>query len=166
MSVGPDDGLRALVRDHVRAVLGSPVHWVSLESASTAAGIPDLVGTWRGRTAWVECKATRYWALGSLTAFQVGHALALARCGGTCWVLTRRRGEARGAAAKRRGGAVGPYDELWLHPGATAVELRRGGLLAVFPHLRAGGGPARWPWEELGRRVFGVGGDSPVDAGG
>lgn len=145
----PDDGLRHIITDNLPAFRGSVIFWVSIETALTASGVPDLWGCWRGRQAWVECKSTRALALTSLTEFQVGFQLQLARAGGRGLVLTRRR--------HWGGPRLGPpVDELWVHDGAITPRLRADGLRAEGELLRAPGGPSEWPWERVGELVFGV----------
>jgi hypothetical protein len=141
----PDDGLRPLLIRLIPSVLGSPVHWVALESALTESGIPDAVLTWRGRTTWVECKSTSGWALGTLTEFQVGFALTLARSGGRQVIATRRRSPG--------GPRSPPCDELWLHDGGHAPALRAGGLRAA-PALLVEGG--QWDLGLAGRVLVGA----------
>jgi hypothetical protein len=136
-----DDGLRLLIIHGLRAHRGVPVHWVPIESALTASGIPDLYGRWRGRAVWVECKATAHWALPSLTEFQVGFALQEVRAGGRSLVATRRR-------------RADLYDELWVHDGSDAPRLRASGLRAAEPLLRCVGGPGAWDWDAVGRVLF------------
>lgn len=139
----PDDGLRALITKHLREWRGSVPHWVPIESSLTASGIPDLLGTCRGRTTWVECKATSGWKP-VITEFQVGFLLREVRAGGYALVLTRRRSPRRLAA-----------DELWVHRGEDAPRLRAGGLRAAPPLLVCGEGPIAWQWDRVGAALFG-----------
>jgi hypothetical protein len=129
-----DGGLRALFRAH----LPGAGHWVSIETGATEGGVPDLnVCAPGGLETWIECKWTTGWVC-SLRPGQVGWILARVRRGGRVLVATRRQcaGGPRSEAA----------DELWVHAGCYARELKQGGLRAVPPILRSGGGPARWDW--------------------
>lgn len=147
-----DDGLRPLLHAGLRVLQGSPVDWQAVESALTGAGIPDSCACWRGRVWWTECKATPLrggFALPSLTPLQIGWHLRWTACGGTTWILTRRH------PRHVRGASV---DELWLHPGPAAPRLAAGGLLAAPAALGpCPGGPARWPWEQVGLLMVGAG---------
>ncbi len=143
----PDDGLRAEIVKHLPILRGSAVLWVSVESSSTASGIPDLYGCWRGRHVWVECKSTSGWKP-VINEFQVGFQVRLARAGGVGFVATRRR-----HGGGPRLGA--PVDELWVHAGEGAGLLRGGGLRAAEPVLQGEGGVTRWDWEKVGGVLFG-----------
>lgn len=139
-----DDGLRAKLRDGLKRF---NVHSQSIESALTGGGIPDLNLCWAKHEAWVECKATDGWTCGDVKVTQVGWHTARHRAGGRTLFATRRRA----VAGPRRGAAV---DELWLHSGAWAYELREGGLRACAPLLVCSGGPAGWDWNAVLRAVF------------
>lgn len=148
-----DDGLRPLLHQHLRVLLGSPVDWQAIESAMMGAGIPDSNACWRGREWWVECKATPSrggYALPSLDAMQVGWHLRRAACGGVTWILTRRH------PRQGRGEPPGSPDELWLHRGTDAPRLAAEGLRGPPALLRAAGGPAAWPWETVGLTMVGA----------
>lgn len=126
-----DGGLRPLLRRHLPAV-----HWTTVESGALAPGTPDIEGCWRGAAFWIELKATAAWAV-RIRPEQQGWLLRRSRAGGRCFLLTRRispRGE---------------FDELWLHPGASAAVLAAGGLRQVDPLHVSGGGPAGWDWDAV-----------------
>lgn len=133
-----DGGLRGLFRERLRR----GVHWQSVETGGTGRGIPDsnfcILG---GLEGWIEFKQTSGWAV-TLSPEQAGWHLLRWRHGGTTLIGTRRRHD----GGPRKGD---PVDELWLHEGRWARELRRDGLrssdavaLGVWS-----GGPGRWDWE-------------------
>lgn len=145
-----DDGLRPLLHAHLRVLLGSPVDWQAIESALTGAGIPDSNACWRGKEIWVECKATPSrggYSLPSLDTMQVGWHIRRMACGGTTWVLTRRRPRSNFLV-----------DELWLHRGTDIPSLYKKGLKAAEPLLYFEGGVKNWDWDKLGKQLFNTGG--------
>lgn len=145
-----DDGLRPLLHKHLRVLLGSPADWQAIESPLTGSGTPDSNACWRGREFWVECKSTPArggYALPSLTPLQIGWHLRRTACGGSTWILTRRR--------PQRGPDMGA-DELWLHSGIAAVYLAKDGLRGPPPAMGpCPGGPKAWPWERVGLMMAG-----------
>lgn len=125
-----DDGLRRLFQDHLPRV-----HWQPIESWMTGAGIPDLNGCSDAAEFWVECKATRAYAV-KMKAEQVGWALHRRRVGGRAFIAVRRR------ISKKK------IDELYLHDGLFAREVKAVGIRA--PRLGSWqGGPGRWAWVEV-----------------
>lgn len=133
------------MRAHLSSWRGSPVHWVSIETGLTQAGVPDLHGTCRGASTWVECKSADAWALG-IGTMQIGFARAEIACGGRVVYITRRRP----TAAKRRG-----EDSLWLCDGAEVRALSVLGLRCPAAVRLGDGGPEGWDWDILGIRLFG-----------
>jgi len=86
-------------------------HWVRIESAGTATGIPDLNGCKAGVEVWIECKRL----IGKkvdLSAFQATWLERRARVGGRTFVA------ARNDAA------------FYLFAGARASEVRMFGIAA------------------------------------
>jgi hypothetical protein len=130
-----DDGLRGVIRAHLRMV-----HWTTIETGLTEQGVPDLHGCWRGVDLWIECKAASAWAV-TVRPAQVGWHLRRTRNGGVSWFAVRRRAD----GGPRRGPAV---DELILVRGSAARQLRTSGLRDV-EQIRWGGGPARWDWDAV-----------------
>lgn len=149
-----DDGLRDLIRHHLVGW-----HWTVIETGAVAAGVPDLNGCRDGIEVWVECKATRYWAV-AVRPPQVAWIDRRTRAGGRVWVAVRRR---RPPGLTRSGAG---YDELWLVPGIEWPRLVDGRLLAIDPAAcRLGvGGPLRWPWTEVERALVGGLGPNSTEA--
>jgi hypothetical protein len=102
--------------------------------------VPDSNGCFDGAEFWVEFKRTAEWTC-PLRPEQVGWIFRRAREGGRVFVATRRHCE----AGPRRPAA----DELWIHHGIHARELKAGGLRAVPPLMHATGGPRAWSWDEV-----------------
>lgn len=137
-----DGGLRPMFRDHLRVGF----HWQSLELGLVGAGCPDSCfgqRLWEPFCeGWVEFKQTNAWAV-TLRPEQIGWLVQRSRHGGRCFVAVRRWRD-----TGEDGLAV---DELWLHDGRWARELRAGGLRAVEPLLHERGGPRNWDWDEVAR---------------
>lgn len=133
-----DGGLRPLFRDRLKAGF----HWQSLELGLVGAGCPDSSFGCRAtrREGWVEFKQTKGWAC-TLRPEQVGWLVQRSLHGGRCFVATRRW-----QATGEDGLAV---DELWVHDGLWARELKTAGLRGVDPLLRLAGGPSQWDWESV-----------------
>lgn len=133
----PDDGLRPLFRKHL-----PQIHWQSIETGGVGAGVPDSNGCWKGVEFWVEYKWTAGYAV-TLAPEQIGWLMARTRAGGRVYIAVRRRHD----GGPRRGP---PADELWVMPGAMAVEVREKGLRGLRGDPRVAGpwfgGPARWDW--------------------
>ena len=124
-----DGGLRAEFRARLRS-LG---HWVSIETGASEQGVPDLnCCVSGGREFWIECKLTTGWTC-PLRPAQVGWIMTRIRKGGRVFVATRR---------KSKSGA----DELWLHDGSAAPDLKQNGLRSGSPLEMWEGGPGRWDW--------------------
>lgn len=128
----PDGGLRALFRARVPP----PAHWQSVETGGTSRGVPDSNVCCAGTETWIEFKTTRGWTV-PLRPEQVGWIVARTRHGGRCLIATRQLG--------------GMRDDLWIHDGRWARELRDGGLLAALPRGRWDGGPESWDWTAVRR---------------
>jgi hypothetical protein len=60
--------------------------------------------------------------------------------GGRVFIATRRWNE----GGVRLGEAV---DQLWIHWGGHARELKDSGLRAVEPYVMFDGGPSSWNWD-------------------
>jgi hypothetical protein len=136
----PDDGLRSILRARLPMV-----QWTSIETGMTQGGVPDLEGCYQGAQTWVECKATRAWAVKFSSSEQVGWHLRRAREGGSSWIAVRRRHEG--------GPRLGPpVDELWLVPGREALGLSVNGLNDGW--MFWGGSPSRWDWGSILDRLF------------
>lgn len=122
-----DGGLRPLFRKHLPHGF-----WVSIESGSTAAGIPDSYFCFSYRACgWIEFKSVRANAV-RISPLQVVWHEQHARVGGRSFVAVRRDGE------------------LILYSGGDARRLLTGGVRGARPMGRWGGGPAHWRWDEVG----------------
>ena len=117
------------------------VHWVAIESPTTSRGIPDLNGCLKGTEIWIETKATDTWKVGGVRREQIAWLERRARALGRAYVAVRQR----------------PGDRLWLLPALAARLLYDGARLDELPNVlvAAPGGPARWPWGEVRRGLFG-----------
>jgi hypothetical protein len=123
-----DGGLRKLFRKNL-----PQVHWTTIETGIVQRGVPDMHGTWKRRSFWIENKRARGWEV-SLRPAQIGWLMRNARSGGKAFIAVRKG------------------DALWLLYGAHARALARGGLQGLPGAALAGhwrGGPARWPWPKL-----------------
>lgn len=138
MSARPDAGLRRLIHRS----LGKPEwDWRSVETGSTAAGLPDGVGLHRttGRVVWVESKRTEHWAV----KFEP-HQLGWWRVWGP---------HVQGFVAVRASGknqTDGLGDGLYLYAGVDADRLDLEGLRAP-PLLRLVGPARSWNWNQVAR---------------
>ena len=146
-----DGGLRSIFRERLPMLA-----WTSIESGSTARGVPDSNYLGEGGVeGWIEYKAARGagMAVGSLKPEQAAWLHRRSRLGGRSWLAVRRE------------------DELWLVPGALAPVVRAGGLAEVEAHWRSlgpvavpvaglrvplpqhggrwSGGPVRWGWPQV-----------------
>jgi hypothetical protein len=109
------------------------VHWTTIETGITSPGVPDMHGTWHGKSFWIENKRAKGWKVG-LRPAQIGWLLRNARSGGKAFIAVRKG------------------KTLWLAYGDQARALARGGLHGVPPAALAGqwgGGAARWPWPKI-----------------
>ncbi len=132
-----DGGLRQLERKHL-----PKIHWVSVETAFTESGIPDMNGCWEGVEFWIENKRTSGWALSTFKIEQVAWIMRRLRAGGRVFIATRR--------------LSAHVDEIWLHSGAYAPILKAKGLQAARPILVGEGGPAEWPWDRIEAALLGA----------
>ena len=132
-----DGGLRTIFSSG----LSSGWHWQSVETGGTGLGVPDSNFCCGGIEGWVEYKQTDGWTC-DLRPEQVGWITTRVMRGGRVFIATRRVNE----GGPRRGPAV---DELWIHRGSLARELKRGGLRAAEPELVCAGGPSCWDWEAV-----------------
>lgn len=111
------------------------VRWQRLESPSTGGGIPDVVGAYKGTTAFIELKAvTRGWRV----KFEPEQPVWLhkwAQAGGVCWVACERG------------------QELYLWRGQDARKLRGEDLRTVEPALHWEY-RSDWDWDILVDTVF------------
>lgn len=136
--------------------------WTSVETGGTAKGVADSNYLFSvGIEGWIEYKATR--GAGMAVTFKPGQAAWLqrrARMGGRSWVAVRRAAPATGLFAA--------MDELWLVPGAWAIELDHHGLDWVSRRWhemdgwavhrgrlggRWAGGVSSWHWGEVERAL-------------
>jgi len=123
-----DGGLRKIFRSRL-----PEVHWTSIEARLVQGGIPDMHGTWRGRSFWIENKRARGLEI-SLRPSQIG------------WLLRNARNGGRAFIAVRKG------KTLWLLSGQYANTIARGSLQSLPPNALLGcwhGGPANWPWKKI-----------------
>lgn len=129
----PDAGLRKLFHGRL-----PDLHWQAIELGVVGRGVPDSNYCGDGIEGWVEFKATGTFAVG-LRPEQVGWILRRCRSGGRVFVITRRQHD---------GGPLlgGETDELWVHEGWDAADLKAHGLQVAPPVLRQEGGPSRWDW--------------------
>lgn len=144
-----DGGLRQKFREHLTSF-----DWTSIESSLTGGGIPDANFCGCGVEGWIEYKLTDGWAV-SFKPMQVPWIMKRVRYGGRVFVAVRRKHD----GGPRRGD---PVDELWLYHGRDARALEAYGLNSEqeggpAPLVRAGGGPARWPWEAVRAALAGPG---------
>lgn len=123
-----DGDLRKLFKKNLTAA-----HWTSVETGTTAQGVPDCEYCFPGgHQGWVECKATRGWAV-TMRPEQVGWLLWRSRVGGRSFIAVRQLGKGR--------------DNLWIFHGSRASDLKASGLRGAEELYMAGGGPAKWDWE-------------------
>jgi len=137
-----DDGLRRLFRQNLPMV-----HWISVETGVTDPGVPDLNGCAQNVEFWIECKATKGWAV-TLRPEQIGWLDRRTRAGGRTFVAVRRHCDPRVRTTKEA-------DEIWLYPGHLARRLKLLGLRNNPPLAHFTGGPANWDWERLGIILLG-----------
>jgi hypothetical protein len=130
----PDAGLRKIFHDNLPAF-----HWVAIESALTAGGIPDSNCCYKGKEFWVEHKSTDANAV-FVRPMQAGWHLRRARAGGVTFFAIRRQWRAE--------------DELYLVRGRDCKALQLGGLGAVEPIGFWRGGPGAWDWAAVGRTLL------------
>jgi hypothetical protein len=121
-----DGDLRILFRRNIPAV-----HWLSVETAGTEAGVPDMNGCYGGREFWVETKACTANAV-RIAPAQVGWHSRRHRAGGSSFFAVRRKREA-----------------LLLFSGKHAEKLRDGGLSSIPALGSWEGGPSSWDWLEV-----------------
>lgn len=132
----PDHGLRKIFHGKI-----SRMHFQAIELGVVGRGVPDTNFCGDGAEGWIEFKATESYSVDMMPE-QVGWILQRMRNGGRVFVVTRRchfGGPMRGA----------PVDELWMHEGWDAAELRAEGLEACPPVLHLTGGPSRWDWAQV-----------------
>lgn len=118
-----DGNLRALFREHLRA----GIHWTSIESAITGAGIPDLNGCGCGVEFWIEMKQTTANKV-RIDPFQVSWAERRMRAGGRTFLAVRK------------------INSLYLYRGEVIRRVFLHGLSGAKPLLLCDGGPPRWDW--------------------
>lgn len=128
----PKDGnLRALEREHLPTF-----HWVSIETAMTGAGVPDMNYCNGGCEGWIENKQCHGWKP-KMRVEQIGWLMRRRRAGGRAFIAVRRQNESSGD------------DELYMFDGALALQLSQHGIQGTKFILRFGGGPARWHWAQV-----------------
>lgn len=118
-----DGNLRSLFRKHLPNAF-----WQSVESGSTAAGIPDSYFCFPYRVpGWIEYKNIRANAV-KISSLQVAWHERHMRVGGRSFIAIRRDGE------------------LMIFSGGDARKLFLEGLAGARPMGLWSGGPARWKW--------------------
>jgi hypothetical protein len=140
-----DNGLRPIMRSHLRA----GIWWTTIETGLVTQGVPDANYIAEGGIeGWVECKATKGWAV-RFKPLQIGWHERRHRMGGRTWIAIRR--QTRGGV--RQGDTV---DELYLVPGRLAASLAELGLQGC-PDVRymGDGGPEHWRWADVRRHLLG-----------
>jgi hypothetical protein len=120
-----DGGLRKLFRHHLPSV-----HWTTIESGFTEAGIPDLTGCIGGQEFWLELKAIKHWRA-TIAPAQAGWHLRHHMAGGRTFFVLRKKL---------------PNDELFLVPGSQVRELMADGVKSFKAYS---GGPAKWDWAAI-----------------
>lgn len=157
MNQKPDDGLRAVIRQHLPAHRGRPVQWVTIETGMTQGGVPDMIGTC-GRMVWVECKATDAWKF-AIRDLQIGFARTSRVCGGPLFYAVRRRPLRREEYGQ---------DQLWLISAKHLDHVLEYGLRSAksyeadadrttrYAHRLGTGGPSTWDWQRFGDILFGA----------
>jgi Holliday junction resolvase len=123
--VSTDGGLRKMFRKRLPGV-----HWTTIETGIVERGVPDMHGTWKGKSFWIENKRARGLEI-SLRPSQIGWLLRNARSGGTAFIAVRKG------------------KTLWLLYGGYARTLARKGLRKVPRAALAGCWPAPWPWPAI-----------------
>ena len=101
-------------------------------------GVPDLIGCHAGIEAWVECKQAKAWRV-IIRPAQVAFMERRLRAGGKCYLAVRRHNKTA--------------DELWLLRGQAARPLIKKSLRELSEDLilmKSSGGPAAWPWAQVG----------------
>lgn len=122
-----DGDLRKIFREHLPNAM-----WTSIESGSTAAGIPDSHFLFEYDTpGWIEFKLTSTNAV-KIGTFQIAFAEKYWRMGGRCFLAVRK---------KKTG-----CDELHLFAGKRVRSVSKGGLRGAIPLGRFSGGPKKWDW--------------------
>jgi hypothetical protein len=121
-----DGDLRKIFRENLREA-----QWTSIESAITAAGIPDAEYCFaQGKSGWIEFKKTDTVRIHHLKKMQVAWMERRARLGGRAFV------------------AIRCGDKLWLYDAASSRSLVENGL--VSSSLGAwDGGPSQWNWRAI-----------------
>jgi hypothetical protein len=117
-----DGGLRKTFRSRLPMV-----HWTTIETGIVERGVPDMHGTWKGSSFWIENKRARGLEI-SLRPAQIGWLLRNARNGGRAFVAVRKK------------------DVLWIFHGRDARMLARDGLRCGRVAGQWPGGAAGWPW--------------------
>lgn len=134
-----DGGLRALYRQKLPGIQWSPI-----ETAAIVSGVPDCEGCGEGVAFWVENKRASAFAV-EVRVMQKAWHVRRALVGGRSFIAVRLMAD----AGPRKGEA---RDELWIYPGALAIELSERGL-RLEPLLVEEGGPRRWSWQRV-RSIF------------
>lgn len=132
-----DGDLRPLFREHLRRGFD----WQSIETGMTVLGCPDANYCAEGIEGWVEFKQTSGWVC-TLRPEQAGWHYRRHLHGGRSFIATRRWH----SGGSRLGAAV---DELWVHAGMYARELKTDGLRGVPALFRQDGGPSAWDWDAV-----------------
>lgn len=125
-----DGGLRQKFREYLPTFL-----WLSIESASTEQGIPDMFYCAFGNnTGWIENKRAQANAIkkSKTLSMQIAWHERYARNGGKSFIAVRRIGR----------------EALFIYPGTALRELAVKGL-ALTPRGYWTGQPAKWNWPEI-----------------
>lgn len=141
----PDNGLRPIIRGNLR----DGMWWTTIETGLVTQGVPDLNFISDGAVeGWIECKATKAWAV-VFKPLQIGWHERRRRMGGRTWIAVRR--QTRGGV--RSGDTV---DELYLVPGRYVEDLANNGLDGcAHVYYMGAGGPAGWKWTDVRRHILG-----------
>lgn len=125
-----DGGLRELFRQHL-----PDIHWVSIESPLTGAGIPDVNGC-LGREFWIEFKQCSANAV-RIDKFQVAWNERRHRAGGLTFLAVRQK------------------ERLYLFRGQDIRAIFLYGLRGADPLLVTSDGVSTWDWPAVKRLLTG-----------
>ncbi len=134
-----DGGMRPIFRKYLRDAM-----WTSIESGSTAQGIPDSHFVFppkdNSASGWVEMKQSEGNAV-SLRTHQVAWISQYIRYGGRAFIAIRKRRE--------QSARIAACDELHLYHGRDVKTLFLYGLSGCKSLVSCGRGPARWDWGKV-----------------
>jgi len=124
-----DGELRQIFRKHLPTIL-----WVSIESASTEQGIPDMFYCASGCTGWLENKCAQANAV-KISKMQIAWHERYARAGGRSFIAVRR------ISVLRR-------EALFIYPGTALRQLEAEGLVLPTRFCWIGK-PSAWDWRAI-----------------